>query len=462
VRGSERGIEDPERRCDPGLELLRPLGKVFSASYDPIRILSREGRGFLVLNSTKLESLAVKGDTAREQGASIVELSADGAPTRQCFATSKGGPGAATGISDGALDTQGRLAITGSFWGGGLSFGGDTFSAPTRARPDGRSVAFRSSYLAVLTDSGKHVFSSAFGGPLFTDATTVAFDAHGNVVVGGGFFESLKLGGRDFPTLESPALYLAKFDARGQLSWVHVSPFAQQPATPALTFTEGGNVVVAGGYDQQLDFGTPLPAATRLERLPCGGTHGSREGRRMFLVELDANGRLVRSDSFGEPYAEASDVATSPEGDLIVNGSFRGQLSLGGPPLRAPTSRGNCGCDFECTYPAARFVARFDRERRLVFQEAFPDALVVRATPGSGRSTIIEQGIPIYRRGPTSWGPDDYRWQLEIRSSSGSVQWSRTFEKLDLKAAVAVGSGRLAVLLHDPESSRLLLAAFRP
>jgi hypothetical protein len=158
----------------------------------------------------------------------------------------------------------------------------------------------------------------------------------------------------------------------------------------------------------------------------------------------------------------ASDVATSPEGDVIVNGLFRGRFSLGGPPLRAPTSRGNCGCDFDCAYPPARFVARLDRERRLVFQETLPDTLIVRATPGAARATILEQGIPAsFRKVFGSEMPDDYRWLLEIRSPSGTPQWSRTFEKLDLKSSAAFGSERLAVLLHDPESSILYLLIYR-
>lgn len=70
--------------------------------------------------------------------------------------------------------------------------------------------------------------------------------------------------------------------------------------------------------------------------------------------------------------------------------------------------------------------------------------------------------IPVSFR--DSWGSpmaDDYRWRLEVRSPDGSTQWSRTFEKLDLKSSAAIGSGRLAVLLHDPKSSILYLAIYR-
>jgi hypothetical protein len=463
ARGSERGVEDPEGRCDLELELVRPLGKVFSRAFDPVSLLAREvtpavvtrpASGFLVLNWMRLEPLTVKNDGAREEGASVVELSTAGAPLRQCFATSKGGPGAATGIRDGALDADGRLALTGWTWGNDLSFGGEPISAPK---------GYRSSYVAVLTQSGKHAFSLAVGSPTWNDATSVAFDAHGNVAVAGSFSGTLELGALELPAVGSKSLYVAKLDAQGRVLWVHISPHERQHVAPAVTFTKAGNVLVVGGYDGHLDFGTPLPTATPLELQGCvSAPERSPAAQRMYWVELDAAGRQAHVESYGEPYAAASDVTTAPEGDVIVDGLFRGRLSLGGARLLAPPSPSGCRCDVDCAYPLTRFVARLDRRRQLLFQEALPSALIVRATPGPARSTILEQGIPVsYRRAFGARTPDDYRWQLEIRSADGGTRWSRTFEKLDLKSSAAFGAGRLAVLLHDPESAKLYFAIYR-
>jgi hypothetical protein len=453
TRGKERGIEDPEGRCDPELELVRPLGKVYSRPFDPVSLLSRDARGFLVLNWMKLEPLSVKNDGAREEGASIVELSTAGAPIRQCFATSTGGSGAATGIRDGALDSRGRLALTGWIWGSDLSFGGERISAPK---------GYRSSFLAVLTESGSHAFSTAVGGPTWNDASSVAVDAKGNVAVAGSFFGTLKLGALELPAVESKALYVAKLDAGGRVLWVHLSPLAQGHVAPAVAFTRTGDMVVVGGYDQHLDFGAPLPRATPLGLSGCASAQRPPDAQRMYWVELDVNGRQTHADSFGAPYAAASDVTTTPEGDVIVNGTFRGRLPLGGAPLLAPEPGADCGCDVDCARPPARFVARFDEGRRLLFREAMPSALIVRATGGIARSTVLEQGIPVsFRNAFGSRLPDDYRWQLEIRSADGGVRWSRSFEKLDLKASAAVGAGRLAVLLHDPEKKKLYFAVYR-
>ncbi|HEX6277191.1 MAG TPA: hypothetical protein VFZ53_29320 [Polyangiaceae bacterium] len=449
-----RGIEDPEGRCDVELELVRPLGKVFSRAFDPVSLLSRGARGFLVLNWMRLEPLTVSKDGRREEGASVVELSSTGAPTRQCFATSTGSSGSKTGIRDGALDAQGRLALAGWVRGSGLDFGGESIAAPK---------GHRGSYLAVLTDSWKHAFSNALGGATQNDATSVAFDAHGNVAVAGIFVGKFKLGDAELSAHDAAALYVAKFDAGGRLAWVHVSPFSGRGVGPAVTFTDGGNVLVAGGYDQHLDFGTPLPAAAPLDLTGCSPEEqATRKRLRMFLVELDASGRQVRAESFGDPYAAASDAATSPEGDLVATGMFRGRLALTGVPLEAPAPRGACGCDIDCALPAVHFVARWDRQRKLAFRETLPGATIVRATPGPVRSTVVEQGIPVSFR--NAWGlrfADDYRWQLDLRSPSGRPAWSRSFEKLDLKASATVGAERIAVLLHDPESSVLYLSIYR-
>jgi hypothetical protein len=453
AREGERGLEDPEGRCDLELEFVQPLGKVYSRSFDQVSLLSREDRGFLVLNWIKLEPLSVPNDGAREQGASIVELSTTGSPVRQCFATSKGTSGAATGIRDATLDSRGRLALTGWIWGSGLSFGGESISS---------QKGYRSSYLAVLTDSNEHIFSTALGGASWNDASSVAVDARGNVAVAGTFNSTLRIGAREHTGFTPLGLYVAKFDASGRLLWVHTSPFGGRHIAAAVTFAEDGNLLVAGSYDQHLDFGTPLPEATRLELRGCpADKRRALERYRMFWVELDASGRQVRADSFGEPYAAASDVTTSPEGDVIVHGTFRKRLSLGGTPLRAPASQRDCGCDFDCEYPSVPFVARFDPQHRLVFQDTLPGARIVRASPGPSRSTIAEQGIAVsYAK---RWGhqiPDDYRWRLEIRSPAGATQWSRTFEKLDLKSTAALGAGRLAALVHDPESSVLYLLIY--
>jgi hypothetical protein len=449
----ERGIEDPEGRCDSELELVRPLGKAYSRAFDPVSLLRRGAGGFLMLNWMKLQSLSVARTRLGEEGASIVELSSTGAPMRQCFATSSGVSGAATGIRDGALDAQDRLALTGWIWGSGLSFGGETLDAWKRNR---------ASYLAVLTDSQQHVFSTALGGGR-NDATSVAFDAHGNVAVAGSFFGTLSFGESELSSPASMALYVAKFDPRGNPSWVHISPFSGQLVAPAVTFTDTGNVVVAGGYERQLDFGTPLPSATALEPSGCAGDRTrDRRGLRMFLIELGVSGQTVRSDSFGEPHAAASDVTTSPEGDLIVNGFFRGRLSLGGAPLEAPPSPGDCGCDIDCAFPSVRFVARWDRKRQLVFGATLPGATIVRTAPGPDGSTVVEQGIPVSFR--DAWGTrmaDDYHFRVEVRSPSGVPEWSRTFEKFDVKSSTTVGNDRIAVLLHDPESDLVYFALYR-
>jgi hypothetical protein len=208
---------------------------VLSRAFDPVTLLSREGRGLVVLNWIKLEPLGVPKRKASDEGASIVELSNTGAPIRQCFATSTGTSGAATGIRDGALDSQGRLALTGWIWGNGLSFGGESISAPK---------GYRGSFLAVLTDSEKHAFSNDVGGATRNDTNSVAVDAHGNVAVTGSFFGTLKLGAFELTVSEAMALYVAKFDARGRLLWVNVSPFAGYHVGPTITFTDTGNVLV--------------------------------------------------------------------------------------------------------------------------------------------------------------------------------------------------------------------------
>lgn len=444
------GLQDPEGFCDLELDLVRKLGRLSSRAFEDVFLLDRQPEGFWALSSAEV----VMPAEARRvvSGVSVVALSSDGCPLRQCLSRTRRGSGG-PGIFDAAVNSDGRVVLTGWLWGEDLSFGGEPLSAPGRQR---------SSYVAALTAEGRHAFSTLVGGQVPATATSVAVDASGNVAVAGTYSEAFDVGPTRLPAPTYPSLFVAKYDPRGRLVWVHTSPSDSPHARPIVTFTHDGHVAVVGTYSRVLSFGTPLQKLGMRELPYCRKGSGlPSPGEHMFWIELDGAGRQVEAKAFCESFAAPLEILTSSEGDVILAGVFRGSLSFGGEPLRVPFSRGRCGCDRGCASPRSGFIVRLDSERHVVFQEALPDTSLVGVAPGPDRSTIVTQGIPTHC---SQWEslPDDYRWKVTIRGRDGAKRWTREFEQLDVKAVAAAESGRLAVLVHDPASWDLFFLVYSP
>ena len=65
-----------------------------------------------------------------------------------------------------------------------------------------------------------------------------------------------------------------------------------------------------------------------------GGNLSSLGGTDIFLAKLDANGKPLWSQRFGDPSAQAAHgVAVDPSGNVMMAGSYEGNLNFGGGNL---------------------------------------------------------------------------------------------------------------------------------
>lgn len=101
-------------------------------------------------------------------------------------------------------------------------------------------------WVAKLDPAGKLVFGKAFGGPGNDFATDVAADGAGQVVVAGRFEETLDFGGTPLASAGETDLFVAKLSPSGVPTWSLGAGDAAIEEATTVAVGQGGEVLVAG------------------------------------------------------------------------------------------------------------------------------------------------------------------------------------------------------------------------
>ncbi len=214
----------------------------------------------------------------------------------QQFNADDGGPTGAGDSTVGALavDTTGNIAVGGAF-SGTLGFGGPPIFAPAGSPESG--------FVAVLDPAGRFLSNEAFGGTA-NNVTAVAFDAAGNLYVGGVDRGSLTLGASSFTSSGSNG-YLAKLTPHGEVTWALQLQGEGSSEVLTLAVDAGGDVIAGGNFAGELVAGELPPSST-----PNGGA---------FLLRVSAGGApqwltLLDDNQLGA-------ITASPGGGVLVTGT---------------------------------------------------------------------------------------------------------------------------------------------
>ncbi len=173
--------------------------------------------------------------------------------------------------------------------------------------------------------TGNHVWSKKFGDEQLETIRNVATDAAGNVILAGRFDGNLNFGGPNLGSYGSFDVFVAKLDADGDHIWSKRFGDSDQQLTQGFAVDPAGNVVVGGVFLGTVDFGGGLISTT------FGGGDA-------FVFKLDSAGNHVWSKRFIDGSSSISDqtvhsVATDTSGNVIVVGSFLGTVDVGGGPF---------------------------------------------------------------------------------------------------------------------------------
>ena len=164
------------------------------------------------------------------------------------------------------------------------------------------------------------------------EITDVATDAAGNTYVSGSYFGTVDLEpdinpnphGEVLPTSQSRDLFIAKYDATGNLIWARAAGGQFDDRATGIDVDNAGNVYAAGFYTGPVNFlGTNL----------AGGP-----GSNVFAAKLGTNGNLIwasTSQNANSRNAQAFDVDTDPNGSSVaITGFFNESITfatVGGP-----------------------------------------------------------------------------------------------------------------------------------
>lgn len=209
-----------------------------------------------------------------------------------------------------AIDAAGNVAVVGEFE-GTVDFGGGPLGPTTGGKdPD--------AFVAMFDPAGNHLWSKRYGDPVSQEATGVAFDSGGNVLICVQHNGTVDFGGG--PITSTGDVVIVKLDASGNHVWSKRFGDASGQNPNDITVDSSDNVLVTGNFGGVIDFGCGPMTSSGLQDL--------------FLAKLDPAGNCLWSKRAGDNQLQNGiSVATDPAGNVFVAGEFVGSIDFGGGPL---------------------------------------------------------------------------------------------------------------------------------
>ena len=220
-------------------------------------------------------------------------------------------------------DVKDNVILTGAFQ-GSLTVGGKT------AVSAGGSDVF---VMKLDGKSGAVVWLQSFGSPGDDQASGMAADKLGDVVVSGSFTKSMALG--TF-TVTSPGrgLFLARIQPDGTVSWANGYGNGSVYDIMFVHVDDKNDLVLGGVFDGTVDFGGGALASAPMGQM----------GAAAFVAKLDASGKHLASKAFapmmapdggmGGPIAIGLAVTTVPvTNEIVLGGTTFTTTDFGGGPI---------------------------------------------------------------------------------------------------------------------------------
>jgi Beta-propeller repeat/Head domain of trimeric autotransporter adhesin len=165
-------------------------------------------------------------------------------------------------------------------------------------------------YVAKFNSNGLPLWAEPIGGTSIVVASSVAVDNSGNVFVGGSFSGATTNLHTNIISAGNTDGYVAKFHSDGGLLWAKPIGGASYDSESQVAVDNSGNVYVAGSFQ-----GTTINS-TNITGL--GNTDG-------YVAKFQSNGLLLWAKPIGgASYDSARSVAVDSSGNVYVAGSFQG------------------------------------------------------------------------------------------------------------------------------------------
>jgi hypothetical protein len=231
------------------------------------------------------------------------------------WAKSAGGSGQDY-VCSAVADGGGNFLVAGYFMSGSITFGTTTLT----------SAGSADMFLVKYDTNGNVTWAKRAGGSSDEIGYSVAVDVNNNICVAGVFSSTTVSFGTTTLTNASSLydMFVAKYDASGNVSWAKCAGGAEDDAAGAVTTDASGNVYVAGKFaSASILFGT-----TTL-------TNALNLYDDIFLVKYSSTGNItwaVRAGGYSIDNATA--IATDASGNVFIAGNYSSStLSFGSSTL---------------------------------------------------------------------------------------------------------------------------------
>jgi len=204
-------------------------------------------------------------------------------------------------------------------------------------------------FCLAMNPDGRVNWIRAAEGPGSSSGHGIAADQQGNCYVGGWSSGNSSFGGRKLTTPAGHDILVARFDAQGQLGWLHEGNGSSNAMIHEITADSAGNVWASGMFQGEL----------KLE----DRTVANRGQHDLLLMSFDSSGkRLWTKTAGGAGIDYGLGIATDGQGNSFLTGSFTGRVEFDSTPQESR----NAASDI--------MIVKYDRSGTLQwFQQAGSD-----------------------------------------------------------------------------------------
>ncbi len=248
------------------------------------------------------------GDTTiQAQGSSDLYLARLGTGGMLDWVVTAGGS-SSDQVRDISLDAQGRILLTGSF------YGDITIGDTTLVTSDPVGV-----FISRFQNDGSPDLVFQLNGTYLTPEVYVCADPEENFYVSGNFSETITFGSKVFEAGEfNQDIFAVKYDPTGKVLWARHGHSYSSDQVIGMAVDVYGNLYLAGHYLDSLHFSNLT--------LPYTLCCGSRE---IFLVTYSPSGDMMWGDQISGPRANLHSMAIDGQGELLLSGWFTDELAFG-------------------------------------------------------------------------------------------------------------------------------------
>ncbi|HEX9794565.1 MAG TPA: hypothetical protein VGC54_11330, partial [Planctomycetota bacterium] len=176
-------------------------------------------------------------------------------------------------------------------------------------------------FLARYDAYGNVMWAIAAGGEKKDEGVALAEMPDGRILLAGSYEKTAAFGDVELPYADEKDIFLACFDADGELDWLTSASGTKKEQAVALTVLPDGLIFLAGQFEQELTFGAGEVMETTL---------WSADKEDVFLACFQPDGSLDWATSAqGEGDQEATDLTALANGDVVMVGNLKDSAIFG-------------------------------------------------------------------------------------------------------------------------------------